>query len=151
MAVRSTGSASSGVVPTVPEEPYQPSNYNFPRREFGQKNVVCRSFQSSWFCKWKWLHYESSRDVVYCHTCVTGVKSSKLKFTGNAKESAFIYAGFSNWKDATRCFNKHGTSLTDKTAVYVVLTTPKTCGDVGCMLSTAHALEKKANQHAILA
>ena len=98
---------SSGAVPTVPEEPYQPLNYNFPRREFGQKTVVNRSFQSSWFIKWKWLHYESSRDVVYCHTCVTGVNSSKLKLTDNAKESAFIYAGFSNWKDATRCFNKH--------------------------------------------
>ena len=93
MAACTTVSVSSGAVPTVPEEPYQPLNYNFPRREFGQKTVVNRSFQSSWFIKWKWLHYESSRDVVYCHTCVTGVNSSKLKLTGNAKESAFIYAG----------------------------------------------------------
>ena len=83
---------------------------------------------------------------MYCHTCVTGVNSSKLKLTGNAKESAFIYGGFSNWKDATRCFNKHETSVIHKTAVDVVVTIPKTCGDVGGMLSAAHALEKKANQ-----
>ena len=80
----------------------------------------------------------------------TGVNLSKLKFTGNEKESAFIYAGYSNWKDATRCFNKHKTSLTHKTAVDVVLTIPKTFGDVGCMLSAAHALEKKANQQYLL-
>lgn len=83
---------------------------------------------------------------MYCHTCVTGVNSSKLKLTGNAKESAFIYGGFSNWKDATRCFNKHETSVIHKTAVDVVVTIPKT-GDVGGMLSAAHALEKKANQY----
>ena len=138
-------SSSSGVVPTVSEEPYQPLNHNFPRHEFGQKAIVSRSFQSSWFSKWKWLHYDASRDVVYCHTCVTGVNSSKLKLTGNAKESAFIYGGFSNWKDATRCFNKHEFSVIHKTAVDVVVTVPKTC-DVGGMLSAAHALEKKANQ-----
>ena len=81
------------LVPAVPEEPYQPLNYSFPRREFGQKTTAARSFQSSWFIKWKWLHYDAIRDLVFCHMCVTGVNSSKLKLTGNAKESAFIYGG----------------------------------------------------------
>lgn len=70
----------------------------------------------------------------------------KLKLTGNAKESVFIYGGFSNWKDSTRCFNKHETSVTHKAAIDVVVTIPKTCGGVGSMLSATHVLEKRANQ-----
>ena len=77
---------------------------------------------------------------------MTAVNSSKLKLTGNAKESAFIYGGFSNWKDSTRYFNKHETSVTHKAAVDVVVAIPRICGDVGSMLSAAYVLEKRANQ-----
>ena len=70
---------------------------------------------------------------------MTRVKSDKLQLIGNAKEAAFLYGGFCNWKDATRCFNKHEMSNLHKTAVDVVVTVPNTCGDVGIMLSSAHA------------
>ena len=71
-------------LPDVSEIPHQPLKYSFPRHEFGQKNVVSCSFQGSWFNKWKWLHYDESRDLVFCHVYVTGVKSGELRLTGYA-------------------------------------------------------------------
>ena len=44
-----------------------------------------------------------------------------------------MYGGFCNWK----------TSVVHKTAVDVVDTIPKSCADIGGMLSSACALEKK--------
>ncbi len=131
----------------VPSEPYQPQNHSFPKRQFGQKNVVNRSFQSSWFAKWKWIHYDASGDLAYCHICINGLKSGKVKVSiGHAGESTFISGGFWNWKDATRCFNKHEASLLHKAAVDAVITVPQTCLDVGVMLSKTHASEKLKNR-----
>lgn len=66
--------------------------------------------------------------------------------SGHAGESTFISGGFWNWKDATRCFNKHESSLLHKSAVDAVITVPQTCSDVGVMLSKIHASEKLKNR-----
>ena len=58
--------------------------------------------------------------------------------------------GFSIWKDATRCFNKHEVSAMHKMAVDAVVTVRRTCGDVGAMLSAAHASVKRKNQEYVL-
>ena len=42
----------------VQDQAYQPSNFSFPRREFGKSAPVKRAFQASWFNRWKWLHYD---------------------------------------------------------------------------------------------
>ena len=55
----------------------------------------------------------------------------------SSSESAFIISGFSNWNDATRCFM----SMKE-----VIISRPKSCSDVGVMLSSEHALQKKDNQ-----
>ena len=70
--------------------------------------MVSRTFQSSWFDKWKWLHYSAPLDVAFCHTCVTAIKTGKMKVSGNVPDSTFLSGGFSNWKDGSRCFNNHG-------------------------------------------
>ena len=49
----------------VPDKPHQPASFNFLQRSFGQKKVVHRSFQPSWFNHWQFLHYDESRDVVF--------------------------------------------------------------------------------------
>ena len=36
---------------------------------------------------------------------------------GNIKDSAFLFAGYSNWKDATIAFGSHKKSVTHKRAV----------------------------------
>ena len=35
-----------------PEIPHQPRAFHFPKREFGKKSAVRRSFQTAWFDKW---------------------------------------------------------------------------------------------------
>ena len=129
----------------------QPSGYNFPKRSFGKIKVVHRAFQQSWFGKWKWLHYDSSKDLCFCHTCVSALKTGKMKLSSNAKDSAFLSeARFSNWKDATVGFANHKKSATHKCAVEVVVTLPQTHRDIGEMLSTSHASEKVVNRQYLM-
>ena len=85
------------------------------RCQLGKSKVVSHAFQGSWFNKWQWLHYESTTDLAFCHTCMTAIKMGKMKIAGNVKDPAFIYNGFCNWKDATRCFSGHEDSATQKT------------------------------------
>ena len=141
---------ASSSLPDVGDKPSQPDRHCFPKRSFGKSKVVHRAFQASWFVKWPWLHYYCSQDVVYCHTCVTAVKSEKLKITGNLKESTFIYGGFHNWKDACRIFSNHESSVTHKNAVDVVITLPRTSGDVGEMLSSTLAVQKRINRQYLM-
>ena len=69
---------------------------------------------------------------------------------GNVKESAFIFAGFSNWKDATVAFGSHEKSTTHKRAVESIITLPQTTRDVGELLSSAHAAEKRKNRQCLI-
>ena len=70
----------------------QPLQFDFPKREFGKTKIVKRAFQAQWFGKWRWLHYDCSRDLAFCHTCVTAFKTSKLKLSsGNVKDSACLF------------------------------------------------------------
>ena len=41
----------------LPRVPHQPKSFDFPKRSFGKKVIVKRSFQASWFDMWSWLHY----------------------------------------------------------------------------------------------
>ena len=52
---------------TVSDKPHQPADFDFPKREFGIKTVVRRSFQPSWFKTWTWLHYDEQSDTCYCY------------------------------------------------------------------------------------
>jgi len=93
-------SASLESVPDVSEKPNQPLDFAFPKRQFGKTKLhVNRSFQAQWFQTFRWLHYDQSRDLAFCHTCVSAVKSGRMKSAGNV-DPAFISRGFCNWKDA---------------------------------------------------
>ena len=132
--------------PQLPEfdsedKPNQPPHFQFPKREF---EIVKRLFQAHWFGKWRWLHYDSCRDLAFCHTCVTALKTGKLTSSkGNVKDSAFLYNGFCNWKDATIGFENHKKSTTHKKALESVITLPRAKRDVGELISSAHAAEKR--------
>ena len=77
-----------------------------------------RVFQTQWFGKWDRLHYDCSQDLIFCHTCISAFKTGKLKLsTGNVKDLAFLFVGFSNWKDATVAFVSHEKSATHKRAM----------------------------------
>ena len=72
----------------IPEDPHQPTAISFPKRAFGKKGDVLRSFQSDWFKKWPFLHYNETNDVVFCHTCMVAAKR-KILSSGNL-DPAFV-------------------------------------------------------------
>ena len=87
---------------------------------------------------------------MFCHTCVSALKTEKMKLSGNAKDSAFLgKARFSNWKDATVGFANHEKSATHKRAMEVVVTLSQTHRDIGEILSTNHAFEKAVNRQCL--
>ena len=113
--------------------------------------MVKRSFNRNWFSNWHWLHYDSSQDLSFCHTCVKAVNEGKLSLaSGNIKDSPFVCGGFSNWKDATVAFARHEQTTTHKKAVEVLVTIPETTRDIGEMLSTAHAEGKKISGQCLI-
>ena len=84
--------AESSCVAEVGEVPINMSILSF--QDAGWQVQSCQlSFQGSWFSKWQWLHYESTTDLAFCHTCVTAIKMGKMKIAGNVKGPAFIYNG----------------------------------------------------------
>ena len=117
-------------LPEIGEKPHQP-NISFPKREFG---------------KWQWLHYDTERDIAFCHTCVEAVKTGKIKSLETG-DLAFVSRGYCNWKDATGnkgAFNTHEKSATHKMAVEYLVAFPTSYRNVGEMLSQ-YALDKQNN------
>ena len=109
----------------IESKPHQPKKFSFPKREFGTATMVRQSFQPSWFDKWPRLHYCEDSDSVSCFTCMQANSENKLHWSLNA-ESAFITAGFTNWKKASERFNNHETSKCHKETVLHMITLPAT-------------------------
>ena len=139
-ALSESGSASSSVD--------LPHHFSFPSRVFGKSKAVRRSFQSKWFDKYTWLHYEESQDAAYCHTCRSADRQGKLRT--KYKDSAFISRGFTNWKDGTVSFTKHESSVCHKEAVEVMDALPRTTRNIGDQLSQIHAPNKLLNRKMLL-
>ena len=75
----SVATSTSASLPNIGEKPNQPKRFSFPKRDYCKKTVVKRAFQQQWFHNWPWIHYDEVKDVAFCHTCVTAVRSKKLK------------------------------------------------------------------------
>ena len=102
----SSSSIASSIVPSLGNKPNQPTSFSFPKRSFGKKDPVFRSFQSSWFKKWPWLHYDQAKDLAFCFTCIKASKLGNQRVCASRGEETFVSHGFSNWKDA--CGEKSG-------------------------------------------
>ena len=129
-------------MPDIGSELCQPRHFSFPKRSFGKKNVVYRSFQAAWFDQWRWLHYDCARDVAFCFTCIKAIKTGKMKRSGNVKDSS---SGFHSWKEAIRRLNTHEQTSTLKNAVELLIAIPETTRDVREMLSSSLAVKNKVN------
>ena len=93
------------VLPDIQNSPHHPgATFVYSKCEFGKKNIVKQSFQSSWFTRWTWFHY-CETDVVFCCTCILALRQKKMQL--NRGDVAFTSKGFSNWKDATIGFKNH--------------------------------------------
>lgn len=149
VACSSVSSLSSTTLTNLPTEPHQPRSFQFPKKEFGKKSVVKRSFQPVWFSKWPWLHYVEDEDKVLCFTCSKASSENKLQWSSNA-DAAFLVKGFCNWKDATVKFSNHESSKCHKEAVLKMVILPSTTVDVGESLSQQHKQEKRDNRQCFL-
>lgn len=85
--------------PDIKESPFQSTNFKFPVSSFGSQK---RSFQESWYKKWKWLHYDVSLNAAFCFCCIKAYKGGML--SSHNREMAFLSTGFGNWKKATMRF-----------------------------------------------
>lgn len=132
-------------VHAVPNQPYQPTHIQFPRREFGKSAPVKRSFQACWFNRFKWLHYDVGQDAAYCFVCCKAVKEGKMRLSSHTEES-FLVKGFINWKDATRVFAKHESCDFHKSTAAALASRV----DVADMLSKQAATEKQQNRQYLL-
>ena len=55
--VAGSSRVSEVVFESISEEPHQPKAIIFPKRSFGMKNPVFRSFQQEWFTKFPFLQF----------------------------------------------------------------------------------------------
>ena len=83
-----SSSCASNSRPVEAVTPHQPASFTFPQRQFGKKTVVLRSFQSSWFRSWSWLHYNEATDSIVCFLCAKAHREQKLN-SKNA-DTAFV-------------------------------------------------------------
>ena len=133
----------------LPDTPNQPRPASFPKVSFGKGSKArYRSFQSSWFDKWPWLHWNESLESVLCHVCMQAVKAGTLR--AKTCDQAFIGRGFKNWNDATRVFRCHELSACHKEAVERVVTLPSTTKHVGELLTSTLAEDRKKNRLMLL-
>ncbi len=129
----------------VADQAYQPTHISFPQREFGKSAPVKRSFQATWFNRFKWLHYDVGQDAAYCFVCCKAVKEGKIRLSSYT-EGSFLVKGFTNWKDATRMFTKHESCDFHKSTAVALASRV----DVGDMLSKQAATEKQQNRQYLL-
>ena len=127
-------------------EPFQPTNFNFPKKTFGKQN---RSFQLKWFNDFPWLHYNEQSDSVLCFICAQQNEKLNLHAARN-KEWFFISQGFSNWKMALVRLKEHQVSECHKLAMEYQISIPNTCGNVIQMSNDAATKTMATNRFCLL-
>lgn len=87
------------------------SNSTYKASETVKTSKRSRSFLYSWIKRWEWIKYVREKDSVVCKICTKAMEDNLLLgFERFAKDSPFIYGGFTNWKKAVEKFSKHETS-----------------------------------------
>ena len=126
-------------------------SFCFPKETLVKKKIVQRSFQSAWFKRWAWIHYDEVNDKALCHTCVKAYQANML--SNACLEPAFLSSGYTNWKDATAKkggFPAHEKSNCHKEALERLVSLPSVVKDVGESISQIHEEEKVYNRHVLL-
>ena len=107
-------------------EPFQPADFNFPKKHCGKQD---RAFQSKWFSEFLWLHYNEQSDSVLCFICMQ--QNAKWNFrAARSKEVCFVSKGFSNWKKALARFKEHQVCECHKIAIDYETNLSRTCRNV---------------------
>ena len=74
-------------------------------------------FQQGWFERYKWLHYVPLLERVVCFTCAKAEALHLIELVATKRETAFVSAGFSNWKKALIYFRQHELSQSHQFAL----------------------------------
>ena len=72
--------------------------------------------------------------MVLCFISAKASSEKKIQWSSNA-DSAFLFTGFSNWKDATVKFENHASSKCHKEAVLKVVELLSKCQNIADPLS----------------
>ena len=108
-----------------------------------------RLFRAEWYQENNWLHYDVdkgaplSATLYLCMKC----KHEKKFLSSKKREPAFIFKGYTYWKEDTTAFKKHQTSDCHCEAVEVLLVLPQCTKDIAELQSTEHAAQKTLNHH----
>lgn len=135
----------------IGDSPHQPLSFAFPKRTFGIKTKVQRSFQAAWFKDYSWLHYVEDGDKVLCHICTKAYKTKQL--SAGKVDLSFITKGYTNWKMATTKsagFAQHQSSECHKEAVSRTINLPSTQKDIGECLFEIQQDVKSKNRKCLL-
>lgn len=101
--------AASGQVTanySVGEEPFQPMEFSFPARHFGNKNFTW-SFKLGWFSQWTWLHYFRESDKAVCFLCSSAIQRNLVSIGRMRWDGNFVKDGFGIWQKAGGKFREH--------------------------------------------
>lgn len=135
------------------EEKFHPdSSFDFPETistENTQNGIKERKRKASpdWFKTWDWLHYEISKNAVFCFICKKACQNKTL--LGQRIEAAFVFNGISDWKNATAKFAKHQESKYHIEAVEKDFVTRANL-DIADMFSSENSKQKQQNWECLL-
>ncbi len=138
----STSSLVEDTTSLIPDSSNQPEQ-SFPQRIFGTQK---QSFCSSWYGKYKWLHYLEGTDRVFCYYCSVADKRGLKTW----KDETFSKTEFCNWKKALNKCDKHEQTMSHREAIGVVVTIPSTTKNVKEMLSSSLADQRSRNKKILL-
>ena len=126
--------------------PFQPKNFEFPKKNYGKQ---LRSFQSTWIELFPWIHYNEKNDSVLCFICAKQNAKNYL-LSARKKEQAFISTGYSNWKKALQRFKEHQLSECHKLSVDYDVNILKTNGDIYEISNEQTKKTLKSNRHCFI-
>ena len=74
----------------LPDTPCHPVGRHFPSRTFGSAKKVNKSFQSSWWHRFSWIHCDNAQDLVFCFSCCKAAKEGNMRLTHSEEESLLL-------------------------------------------------------------
>ena len=83
-------STASETVEINVTEPFQPADFNFPKKHCGKQN---RAFQSKWFSEFPWLQFNEQSDSVFCFICMQQMQNQIFELP-EVRKSALFLKGF---------------------------------------------------------
>ena len=132
----------------------QPHDFSFPQRQFGKSKIVYRSFQSQWFHKWKWFHYDAASDAALCYICMNAVQKNKMPHLEMLIKPLYQEVIATRKMLLVRRGTCHkiasGSCMTPWANLHyrteVMITLPKNTQNVAELMSSSYVQEKRANR-----